>query len=68
MPNPRKPRVRASYHFGVQWIADNDEPGVLDENEVAGFATTMLLADLFRKPTEEVAEAVVLARLKDEES
>ena len=35
-----------SYDFGVEWIAENDEPGSLDAEEVSGYISTLLLADL----------------------
>jgi hypothetical protein len=56
--------VRASYRFGVRWIAWNDEPEDLDPEVVATYATTALLADLFGKETREVAEAIVRFRLQ----
>jgi hypothetical protein len=41
---------RASYRFGVRWIAENDEPESVDVEEVAGYVSTLLLADLFGGP------------------
>ena len=38
---------RASYRAGVYWIAMNDEPGEGSQEVVAGFISTLLLADLF---------------------
>ena len=56
---------RASYRFGVQWIADNDEPGDLDPEDVAYYVTTLLLADLFGKEPEAVAADIVRRREKE---
>lgn len=52
------------YRFGVAWIAMNDEPADLNMNNVSGYVSTLLLADLFGKPADRVAEAVVLYRIK----
>ena len=49
---------RASYRKGVEWIALNDEPDTMDVDEIAGFISTALLADLFGKDEHEVAKAV----------
>lgn len=50
------------YRYGVKWIALNDEP--LDENvdSVAGYISTLLLADLFNKVPRVVAEDIVKFR------
>lgn len=53
---------RASYREGVRWIADNDEPTVLDPGEISGFTTSLLLADLFGVEPERVGRDV--ARLR----
>lgn len=54
--------ARASYRYGVRWIAENDEAECMDVEEVAGFISTLLLADLFGKDPDEVARAIVKAR------
>ena len=59
---------RASYRVGIAWIAENDEPEELDANNVAGYISTGLLADLFGKELDEVAAAVVRYRIKHEAS
>lgn len=39
---------RASYREGVDWIAQNDNAGEGDDTDViAGYISTLLLADLF---------------------
>lgn len=53
---------RASYRAGVAWIALNDEPDSLDPDDVAGYISTTLLADLFGKEPIEVGRAVVRYR------
>lgn len=56
--------MRASYRSGVLWIAENDEPEDEDANSVAEYISTMLLADLFDKPTDEVADDIVKYRIR----
>jgi hypothetical protein len=49
----------------VDWIAHNDDngaPHAMDENEVRGMISVLLVADLFEISGEEVAEMVVGAR------
>lgn len=57
--------MKKGYKFGVAWIALNDNSGDIDALEieaVKGYATTMLLADLFAKDTMVVAENIVKFR------
>lgn len=61
----RTPARRASYRNGVDWIAMNDEPEDLDPDSVAGYISTLLLADLFGKPASEVAHDIIRVREKD---
>jgi hypothetical protein len=42
------------YRSGVDWIARNDEPTDLDPESVAGYVSTLLLADLVGKRPEDV--------------
>lgn len=59
--------MRASYRHAVQWIAVNDNAGNGDtEEEVRGYVTTGLVADLFGKTDEQVARDVMRARQKEE--
>lgn len=53
---------RPSWRAGVEWIAWNDEPSELDEERVAYFISSLLLADLFGKEPLEVGRAVVRYR------
>ena len=66
----------ASYRFGVEWIARNDNagedlPGNADaEENVSTYISTALLADLFDKDTATVARDVMRKRaqlLKEEQ-
>jgi hypothetical protein len=53
---------RASYRHGIAWIAENDEPGDLDECVVArqiSFFWVVLVADLFDVDLDHVASDVV---------
>lgn len=51
-----------SYKFGVEWIAQNDEPLEMDRAVVALQISTILLADLAEKPCDEVADDIVKRR------
>jgi hypothetical protein len=58
---------RASFRYGVAWIALNDEagsPDALDQSAIAGYVSTLLLADLFDVEPEHVARCVVRYREK----
>jgi len=54
----KRPSIRAA----VEWIAFNDEPNARDVEEIAGFISTLLVADLFGVPATEVARRVVHIR------
>lgn len=56
---------RASYRDGVYWIAMNDEPGEEDQVVIAGFISTLLLADLFGVDPQRVARDVLRLRRKE---
>ena len=56
--------MRASYRHGVRWIAENDEPDSLEADEIEGYVSTLLLADLFGKEPETVAADIVRQREK----
>lgn len=58
---------RASYRAGVRWIAENDEPGSIDIDEIDGYISTLLLADLFGKDPRDVAWDIAGYRMKEEE-
>jgi hypothetical protein len=54
--------MRASYRHGLDWIVYNDEPEDLDPENISGYISTLLLADLFGKDPEAVARAIVRRR------
>ena len=46
----------ANYGIAIRWIADNDNAGAEDSaNEIADYLTTMLVADTWRKPVDQVS-------------
>jgi len=55
---------RASYREAVRWIADNDEPSDLEEQAIAHYVTTLLIADIFAVEPEKVAKDVAKQRRK----
>ncbi len=58
---------RASYTYGIQWIALNDSDGTedrLDVEAISGYMSTVLLADLFGVALYKVAKDVLAYRLK----
>jgi hypothetical protein len=57
---------RPGYREAVRWIAANDEPTDLDAFNVAGYLTTVLVADLFGVDAERVAGDVVKLREADD--
>jgi hypothetical protein len=57
--------MRASYRKAIEWIAMNDEPDSDDRDFVAGMISTMLVADLFGKTPETVAQAVIRYRKRN---
>lgn len=59
---------RASYRYGVAWLALNDEPLETDPKHIAGFVTTIMLADLFDVEPSKVAADVLKYRAKDTEN
>jgi hypothetical protein len=58
----RRPNL---YTKGVEWIAENDNAGDAESAEaIAGYVSTLLLADLFDEPPADVARDVVRYRAK----
>lgn len=51
-----------SYHEGILWIAENDESAERNVEIISELATTMLLADLFKRTYIEVAQDVLKQR------
>lgn len=60
----RSPAV-ASYRDAVDWIAYNDEPSDREVESVQGFISTLLVADIFKLPSERVARDVIALRKKE---
>lgn len=56
--------MTASYRYGVEWIAMNDEPSERDIEAMSGLISVCLLADLFGKDQSRVAEDVLRFRAK----
>ena len=59
---------RPSLKGAVAWIAVNDEPLILDEEEMSGLISVLLTADMFDVSPEKVAKKVVDYRRKANES
>lgn len=55
----------ARYKDAVAWIALNDDPDVLDAEDLSGTLTVALAADLFKKHTIEVALDVIAYRERE---
>lgn len=49
---------KTRYQRAVEWIAYNDEPNEYDEDEIAGFISTCLVADMFGKDPMQVAQDI----------
>jgi predicted P-loop ATPase/GTPase len=53
-----------TYKKAVEWIAINDEPSETDLEEISGFLTVTLIADLFNIDEQVVAKDVLKIREK----
>lgn len=58
----KKPLRRPSYKKGLEWIAENDEPGQVNPQIVSESISVLLLADLFCREPFDVAISVVKRR------
>jgi hypothetical protein len=58
---------RPAYRHAVQWIADNDEPTILDPLIVQEMISVGLVADLWHKQAADVADDVVRTRVEDDQ-
>lgn len=56
----------ASYRKGVAYIALYDEPHCMDADEMRGYASVHVLAEVFDKDEFKVAQDVVRYRLQHE--
>lgn len=60
---------RASYRHAVDWIALNDSAADgADVNEIDGYPTTLLVADLFDVTTERVARDIARVRIAEDKA
>lgn len=57
--------MAGSWRKAIASIAENDEPDILDTEEMIGYASVMVVADAFDKTSEEVAAAVIRYRKKN---
>ena len=48
--------------FALRWIADNDEPSDLDPESVAGYISTILIADCTDHDPKDLAQSIVNIR------
>lgn len=56
---------RASYRFGVEWIALNDSAGDNhSEHDIATYVSVLLLADLFDVDPARIAAEIIKIRSK----
>ena len=61
--------MRASYRFGIAWMAENDDTDWLDDlTDHSPSVTACLLADLFGKTTEQVARDLRIYSRKKREA
>lgn len=62
----KPPLTLAAGAAAINWIAHNDEPGESDPEVVATQLTVVLIADLWGKTPEEVAQLVLKRRQKED--
>ena len=55
---------RASYREAIKWIADEDEPTIMDPEVISGFISVLLIADIFDVSSKKVAADVLKQREK----
>lgn len=55
----------ASYKYGVQWIALNDEPSDYSVDSISTYISVLLLADLFQVEPQKVARDILKLRQND---
>lgn len=56
------------YKAAVEYIAFNDEPRIRCADDMAGYPSVQAVAIAFGKTSEQVAEAVIKARVKAEDA
>lgn len=57
--------MRASYKNAIAWIADNDETGEMDIEVISTLISVVLVADVWGKSAQKVAEDVIRLRKED---
>ncbi|HUV15502.1 MAG TPA: hypothetical protein VMW28_02940 [Pelolinea sp.] len=57
----------ARYKKAVEWIANNDEPTIIDCEKIQDFITTQLVADIFHKEPNKVAVDILTHRAANKE-
>ena len=55
--------TKSPYHSGVNWIAHNDDEHERDLTTIEQQITVLMLADMFERPPEHVAEDVLKRRV-----
>jgi hypothetical protein len=60
-------KSKMTYREAVAMAALNDEPGVVDINEVECFISTLFIADIFGRDQVEVAQDIITIKLKETE-
>ena len=50
------------YRLGVFWLAENNDPGIMDLQTISEDISTCLLADMFHKKSVDVAKDIKEAR------
>lgn len=60
---PRRFSRKAEYRKAIEWIAGNDEPGVMDWIEIVDLISVVMVADLFKVSANEVAKDVIEIRV-----
>lgn len=58
---------RASYKQAIEYIALNDEPTIRDAEEMTGYATVQLVAEIFDITSQRVAGDVIRFRERNKE-
>ena len=55
-------KTEIMYRIAVQWIAENDSIDKMERQAIGRLMTSMLVADLFKKPDSEVAGDILKTR------
>ena len=55
-------KTEIMYRIAVQWMAENDSIDKMERQAIGRLMTSMLVADLFKKPDSEVAGDIIKTR------